>query len=81
MARKQKESRSTRDTVKASVEDEEDEEGSGRQSHVLLCPASKGSSATSSPNRKHRQTASRVKEDEEEEGLPVVGGGDTARPE
>lgn len=65
MRRKHNESRSTRETVKAK-EDEDKEEGSGKQREVLLCPATRGGSVTARPNRKHRQTARRMERGDEE---------------
>lgn len=65
MRRKHNESRSTRETVKAR-EEEDEEEGSGKQREVLLCPATRGGSVTARPNRKHRQTARRMESGDEE---------------
>lgn len=65
MRRKHKESRSTKETEKAR-EDEEEEEGIGKQREVLLCPASRGGSVTARPNRKHRQMARWMESGDEE---------------
>lgn len=59
MTRKHSESSSTRNTEKAT-EEEEAEEGSSKQREVLLCPATRGGSVTARPNRKHKKMASRM---------------------
>lgn len=51
--------------MKAKEEDEE-EEGSGKQREVLLGPATRGGSVTARPNRKHSQTARRTESGDEE---------------
>ena len=59
MRRKQRESKSTRETEKAR-EDEEEEEGSGKQREVLLCLDISRGSVTTRPSRKHTQTDRRM---------------------
>lgn len=65
MRRKQRESKSTRDTEKAK-DDDDDEEGSGKQREVLLCPATREGIVTVKPNRKHRQMETRKDNGNEE---------------